>query len=299
MAAAMAFLPLAAQTRPERKDYLDRYNLLVSKLGIDGVGVETLLQRWGNDYPEDLDMLLGKFTYYLKKSQTTSIEKMDVPKYLGEAPALSLKDSTGKAVNYFQVINYDDELFGKAAQSIDKAIEIAQDRLDLRLFKLSSLLAYEKESPDMAVAGLKALVDYNCTMHPAWDYPGLEMKEETFPTLMQDYCVALFKTGTPSAFEGFRSLSEKLSGYYPRNPVFMTNLGSYYLVHKHDNKTAQKMYNKVLKKNPDDYIAIKNMVLLARNGKNVKLEKKFLQKLIQVTEDETEKASAEARLKAI
>ena len=50
------------------------------------------------------------------------------------------------------------------------------------------------------------------------------------------------------------------------------------------------MYNKVLKKNPDDYATIKNCVLLARNDKNVKLEKKYLPMLIRVTPDETEKA---------
>ena len=45
--AVMAFLPLSAQPKPTQKEYLDRYQLLVSKLGTDGVGIETLLQRRG------------------------------------------------------------------------------------------------------------------------------------------------------------------------------------------------------------------------------------------------------------
>ena len=57
--AVLTLLPLSAQTKQSQKDYLDRYNLLVSKLGADGVGIETLLQRWEKDYPEDTDMLLG------------------------------------------------------------------------------------------------------------------------------------------------------------------------------------------------------------------------------------------------
>lgn len=72
--AVLTLLPLSAQTKQSQKDYLDRYNLLVSKLGADGVGIETLLQRWEKDYPEDTDMLLGKFSYYLTKSQSASIE---------------------------------------------------------------------------------------------------------------------------------------------------------------------------------------------------------------------------------
>ena len=59
------------------------------------------------------------------------------------------------------------------------------------------------------------------------------------------------------------------------------------------------MYNKVLKLKPDDYAAIKNCVLLARNEKNAKLEKKYLQKLVEVTTDETERTSAKVRLQAL
>lgn len=116
---------------------------------------------------------------------------------------------------------------------------------------------------------------------------------------MQEYCYAFFKIGTPHCFDAFKELSEKMLAYYPGNTVYMTNLGSYYLVYKHDSKTALKMYNKVLKKSPDDYTAIKNCVLLARSDRNAKLERKYLPMLIRVTPDETEKASAQARLDAL
>ena len=297
--AVLTLLPLSAQTKTPQKDYLDRYQLLVSKLGAAGVGIETLLQRWEKDYPEDTDMLLGKFSYYLTKSQSSSIEVIDAQKYLGDTPALTLKDSLGRDVNYFQVINYDDELFGKATQAIEKAIELNPNRLDLRLFKISSLIGYEKDSPDMALAGLKALIDYNGHSHPVWEYPGVEASEDLFPSVMQEYCYAFFKIGTPHCFEAFKELSEKMLAYYPGNPVYMTNIGSYYLVFKHDSKSALKMYNKVLKKNPDDYTAIKNCVLLARSEKNAKLERKYLPMLVRVTPDETERASAQARLDAL
>lgn len=296
---AVMLLPLSAQTKTEREDYLDRYQLLVSKLGAAGVGIETLLQRWEKDYPEDTDMLLGQFSYYLTKSQSSSIEVIDAQKYLGNAPTLTLKDTLGNDVNYFQVVSYDDELFGKATRAIEKAIELNPDRLDLRLFKISSLIGYEKDSPDMALAGLKALIDYNGHSHPVWEYPDVETSDELFPSVMQEYCYAFFKIGTPHCFEAFRELSEKMLVYYPGNPAYMTNLGSYYLVYKHDSKAALKMYNKVLKKNPDDYTAVKNCVLLAHSEKNVKLEKKYLPMLVRVTPDETERVSAQTRLDAL
>lgn len=290
--------PAHAQ-KPSQADYLDRYTLLVNKLGVEGVGVETLLQRWGKDYPDDMDMLLGKFTYYLSKSQSNSMEKIDASKYLGEAPALTLKDSLGNDVNYFQVTNYDDELFGQATQAIDKAIGLAQDRLDLRLYKIAALIGYEKGSPDMALSGLKELIDYDGHSHPTWIYPGLEPGPDLFPSLVQEYCYTFFRQATPASYEAFKEVSEKMAGYYPKNTVFLTNIGSYYLVYKHDSKNALKMYNKVLKKDPGDYTAIKNCVLLARSDKNKKLEKKYLAMLAKVTPDETEKLQAEARLKSL
>ncbi|MBR1926834.1 MAG: hypothetical protein IJ840_03650 [Bacteroidales bacterium] len=299
IAAVVVALPLAAQVKPSQKDYLDRYNLLVSKLGASGVGIETHLQKWERDYPEDLDMLLGKFTYYFSKSRSESLEMMESNRYLGDAPSLTLKDSLGNNVNYFLVSHFDDELFGKATQAIDKAIELNQNRLDLRAFKISALLDYEKESPDMALENLKSLIDYDGHGHPAWEYPGLVSDKDLFPAVMQDCCFAFYKIGTPASYEAFKELSERMLTYYPAASQYMTNIGSYYLVYKKDSKSALKMYNKVLKKHPDDYATIKNCVLLARNDKNVKLEKKYLPMLIRVTPDETEKASAQARLSSL
>ena len=299
IAAAILALPLAAQVKPSQKDYLDRYNLLVSKLGAAGVGIETHLQKWEKDYPDDLDMLIGKFSYYFSKSRTEKLEEREGNRYLGNAPSLTLKDSLGNDVNYFLVSSYDDELFGKSTQAIDKAIELYQDRLDLRVLKISALLDYEKDSPDMALSGLKSLIDYDGHSPPSWVYSGLVSDKDLFPGVMQDCCFAFYQIGTPSSYEAFKELSEKMLEYYPDAYQYMTNIGSYYLVYKKDSKNALKMYNKVLKKHPDDYATIKNCVLLARNDKNVKLEKKYLPMLIKVTPDETEKASSQARLSAL
>ena len=299
VAAALALLPAAAQTKPTQKEYADHYQLLVSKLGQVGLGVETHLQKWGRDYPDDLDMLLGKFSYYLSKSMTTTLEVREGNRYLGNAPRLSLKDSLDRDVNYFEVTNYDDELFGKATQAIDKAIELYQNRLDLRVYKISALLGYEKDSPDMALSNLKSLIDYDGHSHPAWEYPGFVSDKELFPSVIQECCYAFFTIGTPTSYEAFKELSEKMLSYYPSATEYMSNIGTYYLVYKGDTKNALKMYNKVLKKKTDDYAAIKNCVLAARKDKNVKLEKKYLSMLVNVTPDETEKATAQARLSVL
>ena len=57
--------------------------------------------------------------------------------------------------------------------------------------------------------------------------------------------------------------------------------------------------HKVLKMKPGDYTVLKNIILLARSEKNIKLEKKYLPQLIKATSDETERASYEVRLKSL
>lgn len=297
VAALAAAFSLAGQTTSE--EFKSRYDNLTRRLGAAGIGVETLLDKWEKAFPEDIDMLVGKFNYYLAKSAYEEVVSKPQERYLGEKPMLSLKDSLGNDVRYFQVVSYGDSLFAMSSQAIDKAIKLYPDRLDLRFCKVTALLAYEKDSPDMAVASLSALIDYNGTSHPAWKYGNEPAEKDLFESGIQEYCASMYELESPSSYEAFRSLSEKMLKYSPDNSLFVTNLGTYHFVVKKDNKTALKYYNKVLKKEPDNYTAIKNCVLMARRDKNVKLEKKYLPMLAQYSPDEIERKSAQARLTAL
>ena len=297
---ALAISLTAIAQTPSSKDFQDRYDLLVSKLGPTGVGIETLLDRWAAAYPDDVQMLTGKFSYWFSKSQTLQLVPKDQQKFLGETPTVVLKDSTGANVNYFQETMYDDELFGEAQKALEKAIQLYPDRLDLRFLKVASLIGYEKESPDMALSSLKSLMIYNATQHPKWEYPGVDnVDNEFFSAALQEYCYLFFRYGTPATYEAFKELSEQMLTYEPKNVLFLDNIGSYWLVARKDNKTAMKYYSKVLKIKADDLTAIKNIIILARNSNNVKLEKKYLPLLIIYTQDEKEKITAQARLKSL
>ena len=198
---ALAISLTAIAQTPSSKDFQDRYDLLVSKLGPTGVGIETLLDRWAAAYPDDVQMLTGKFSYWFSKSQTLQLVPKDQQKFLGENPAVVLKDSTGADVNYFQETMYDDEMFGEAQKALEKAIQLYPDRLDLRFLKVASLIGYEKESPDMALSSLKSLMIYNATQHPKWEYPGVEkVDNEFFSAALQEYCYLFFRYGTPATY---------------------------------------------------------------------------------------------------
>lgn len=282
-----------------REKFEERYNSLVSAVGVAGVGVETLLNKWETAYPEDSKVHQGRFLLLFTKAGTESVKRVDKSKYLGQDPVLSLKDSLGRPVNYFREINYDDVMFGAAIKAVDKAIQLSPEDLGLRMAKISALTSYEKESPEMAASELKALIDYTFTQKPKWLYQGQEVTTEIFEATIQEYCFTFFKYATPASYEAFGALSKKMLSYSPSNVLFLNNVGSYYLVAKKDSKTALKYYNRALKKKPDDLTAITNCILLARNEKNLKLEKKYLPKLIQYSPDEKTREASKIRLESL
>ena len=293
-------LPLFLFAQTPQEDYIRRYNNLVSRVGPAGVGVETLLDRWAADYPDDTQQLMARFSYFFTKAQTTKVIQLPQDRYLGREPLLPMTDSLGRKNNFFEDAEYDDELFGQALDALDKAIALDSKRLDLRLLRIDALTAYEKGSPDMALSALKALADENYRQHPAWTHESLEkVDDEVFDALIQDYCFTFFRLGTDSSAEAFKSLSEHMLTYKKDDPLFLDNLGSYWLVSKKDYKKALKYYNQVLKKHPDDITAIRNCILLARNKKDVKLEKKYLAMMAQHGATEVDRSSAAARLEAL
>lgn len=292
----MAVVCAYATAQTTQGEFLEKYNLLSTKLGVDGVGIETLLTKWETAFPEDQNMLVASFLYYYTKCQTQSTISSDKKSYMGQKPLLQLKDSLDRPVYYFYDTQYDDEMFGKAMQYIEKANQQEPDKLENRFAHITALVNYEKESPDMALSKLKELVDFNYNSHPSWIYNEEKVDEEFFKTSVQEYCFSFFNLSSAAGYEAFRQLSEKMLQYNADDVLFLDNVGSYYLVGKKDYKTALKYYTKVLKIKADDITAIRNCVVLARNSKNVKLEKKYLPMILQYSDDESTRKSAQVRL---
>ena len=168
-----------------------KYNMIVQHNGPAGLGVETVLNAWEKVDSTNVNMLLGRFRYYLAKGESTEVVGKYEKRYLGMDPILKLKDSLNREVYYYQEISYDDELFGLAMKPMDKAISLYPERLDLRVLKANVYMTYEKGSPEMTSAYLKSLATEGDARKEDWNFEGEMKDKEFFKDAMQEYCFSI------------------------------------------------------------------------------------------------------------
>lgn len=243
--------------------YKASYGRQVRNVGLSGLGVETIIDKWEIVAPDDPEMLSARFNFLLDKSRSTNVVAKDAQKYLGNAPVLVLKDSSGRDVNYFEEQVFVDSLFSAALKVADRAVEIAPYELRYRFNKLSALLAYEKDDPQLTAQGVLELVkNYTSSKSSPWTLDGAALDEELFCQAIGEYCYSFFKIGSPSSYARFREVATRMNKLYPKNTVFINDLGSYWQVAEGNNKKALRYYKKALKINPEDYVALNNIRII-------------------------------------
>lgn len=276
ISAALAALVLVCTALPAQSvDWQKKYERQVKAVGLSGVGVETILDSWGAADSSSVDYLAARYAFWFDKSHSLVVEAHDSPRYLGMEPMLELSDSSkSNTVWYYQVDSFDDEIFGRALRYLDKAAAAMPAELEYRVWKVSALMLYEKESPDMTLGLILSLIDEDRSTGQKWLYQGEEQDRDFFDGLIQEFCWNLFNLGTPQAREAFLKVSEKMLSYDRKSPVFMANVGSYLMSVK-EYKKALKQFDKVLKLDSDNDTAIRNCVTIARILRDDKLKSRY------------------------
>lgn len=264
--AALSCAMLLAQSAGD--DYLAKYQRQIRNAGVAGVGVQTIVDNWIAACPDDARAYEARFNYCFAKSRSTEIQPKNSERYLGQKPVLTLKDSTGRDVNYFQEDVFVDSLFASCLTSIDKALSLQPLELRYHFDKITAMLSYEKDCPDLSYELVNELIDSFVKNKGAdWtlDNEALpEDRDEVFCQCIGEFCYTFFQVGSPSSYRYFLALSEKMNKLYPKNPVFLDNIGSYWQVAEKNDKKALKYYKKALKLDPQDYAALNNIRLINR-----------------------------------
>ena len=258
----MAALSIAAFAQTTAEEYAAKYLRQINKVGEAGVGVETIIDRWEEAFPESVDAKVARVNYYIAKSKTTTmVPKPGRQRYLGNKPLLTLKDSLGVDVNYFEETVYNDEFFSQALTLIDECMANSPDEVRYRFVKINVLRDYEKEDPTLAEAELVKLIDARAS---GLKFDGQPIAEDEIVDVIQEFCGSFYSVGSPAAYEAFLRLSQKMNKLYPKRTDFIDNIGSYYLVAAENPKKALSYYKKALKLNPEDIVALRNSKLATR-----------------------------------
>lgn len=260
LAAAFACSAAFAQTTSE--EFAAKYLRQAGKVGEAGVGVETIIDKWEEAFPDDPDAKVARVNYYIAKSRTTTMEaKPGRTRYLGNKPLLTLKDSLGTDINYFEEPVYEDEIFSQALTIVDECIAAYPDEARFRFVKINALRDYEKEDPTLAEEELNKFIDER---GKGFKFNGEALSEDDILDVIQEFCGSFYNIGSPAAYEAFLRVSQKMNKLYPKRGEFFDNIGSYYLVAASNPKKAISYYKKALKLNPEDAAAARNMRLAER-----------------------------------
>lgn len=246
---------------PAQTDYRAAYERQVRNVGYCGVGVENILDKWEEADPGNIFAIEGRINYHYTKNQRTELVPMDKIKYMGKKAVLTMKDSLGLPVRYFEDVIFDDSQFAECQKLIDKAIESDPLELPFRENKVVTMIAYEKESPELAFGIIKDLIAFNKSSKPEWKSFGEPAAQGEFESLVQGFCFSLYTIGSEKSYLYFKEISALMAKQFPKNANFLCNVGTYYLIAADDPKTALKYYGKVLKSDPENEAAKANTLL--------------------------------------
>lgn len=260
---AMAASSALAQTT---EDYLSRYNALVNRVGVSGLGVDLLLTRWEKADPVDINHMIARGSYHLYRARKDSVVAYHKAAFMGMEPILTTKDSLGRNTYFYSVPNYQPEEFALAMEALDNALVHDNTRLDLMLSKADALKDFEYTTPDQCVDYIISIIDKHFGAKMVWTLPGGgHVTEEDFLEEMQNYCNIFFRTDSQASLEAFRKVSEAVLKYRPKSAPFIDNIGAYWASRK-DDKKAMKYYKNALKADPDDAIAKQNIALIEKRA---------------------------------
>lgn len=271
-----------AQEQESVNSLSERYERLVRNLGYDGVGIETVLDKWEAIDASDGRMLEARFNYWFTKSRHSEIVSSKQKKYPGQEPMMVLKDKDSTEVYYYEEFFFDDEMFGKAMSAIDKACTLHPEQIGYRFDKVNALLAYEKGYTEMTEEELLKIIADDAQKTSPWKAGDSELTPDEFPGMIQEYCYILYNQGTATSLSTFRIISERMARLYPAKLDFTCNLGSYWITAHSNYKKAIKTFEKVLKIDPKNENALKNCIIAARRMGDNKLAGKYQLELAKI-----------------
>ena len=274
------------------QDFKKEFTSKFSKNDYNSTEIKKILENWKKTSKNDVEYYISAFNFYFKESQQEVLH-LTQEKPQEDKEALVLSDSVGNKTGYlYSQVGINDSLFYLSQNTIDEAIKLFPDRLDLRFGKIHTL--GKVENFDEFTTEILKTIDYSKKINQKWLWANdkiLEDPENFFIDSMQRYQNTLFQAESD---ENLKKVAKKMYEIFPNDLFVISSYGVTFLI-EGKNKEALELYLKAEKINPNDTIVLNNIGLIYERLSDKKNALKYYKKITEVG-DEKAKELAEKKI---
>ncbi len=239
------------------QNFNQQFNSLFDKK--DVAGQEKLLAQWNSTNPNDPELYVAYYNFYVRQSMKEVVGLENQPK---GGHSLEMKDSTGKVAGYMNdLIEYDTSYLNKGFEYIDKGIKMFPNRLDMRfgkIYMLGQIMNFEAFTNEI----LKT-IDYSKSNANAWLWTDNKPQDDAklfMLSAIHEYVLQLYNTEDDKLLDNMKRICETVLKYYPDHVESLSDLSIVYLINK-DYDRALEVLLKAEKFAPTDFIVLNNIAL--------------------------------------
>jgi len=245
----------------------------------DTTAQSKLLKEWEAAEPENPELYIAYFNFYVTKSMEEFISLDEKPK----KESFQLRDTgNGKPVGYLNFsTNYRTEFLQKGFGYIDKGLALYPNRLDMRFGKIYML--GEAQNYPVFTKTIIETIDYGNSIKDAWlwkEGKPLEDAKRFFLNSMQDYIGTLYNTEDDDLLPDMRRISETILKYNPGHVISLANVALTYII-KEDYDRGLTYLLKAEKIDPKDIIVLNNIAQAYVRKKDNAKAKLYYEKIIK------------------
>ena len=240
------------QPKDYQSEYLKIYNQEDNNMVIG------FLNEWKEMAPDDPEMYVAHFNYYLQRSKTQVLKTGSSPQ---SSENVQITDPKNDSIGYiFPAVEYDEDLYLMAMKFLDEGIDKHPKRLDMYFGKIFTL--GERKFFDQQKDVILELLDQTVKIDHQWLWQNsapVSGGVETFKGGIQDHVYNLFNQIEPKC-DLITTISKKFIEIFPNEVSGYSNLGSCALV-AGDFDAAIVHFRKAESINAGDVVVLGNIAM--------------------------------------
>lgn len=267
------------------QNFKQQFNELFSEK--DTLGQIQLLEKWEKAEPDNPEMYVAYFNYYVQRSTQEIIAIGNQPKGEDVLEIIDQDSTQQETVAYmYGDTYYDQALLEKGFDALDKGIAKNPTRLDMRfgkIYMLGQSADYERYTTEIIKT-----VDYSAVIKNSWtwaDNKPLEDPKNFMLGSIQGSVVQLYNTEDEVLLENMKRIVETVLKHYPDHVESLSNLAIIYLEIEEYDKALEPLL-KAEKLAPTDYIVLANIAQTYKLKGNHKAAIKYYQKVVKYGDDD-------------